>query len=399
MEDLLLYICHNHPLFSCFYFMDGSKLGAHGTRILYIGKDVAVFVLYQFSNMLLQYLLLDGYGLGTLINLFIITPSAVFVGLLLKYLYTCPFTETVDFQRRYAKYHSTILFLGRLAILPIMVIMFGSLIIACLFSSNRHVPLILVNYFFSVQFYGVFLAIAKAVLLFIDGYYYQLTLFGVLDVLCIGRLYKERILAEQLVVDVDYAYRIHTYLFGLIKVQKILNRDDAIKAEWITIGGGGESMYDIEMKGNDNPVISVQMNSLTEELTDRNSAVFSMDGIFSDSSSSNNHQVEEVVGGYDVYSSSSKDVLVTAENPIHSRASAQPTAVVEAVDDDAALYLEYQNLQDSQDNTLYDMSSNEDTEVVMTFEEWKTKRKQFKQGNTLTHSLTHPILLTHSLPI
>jgi hypothetical protein len=120
-----------------------------------------------------------------------------------------------------------------------MVIMFGSLIIACLFSSNRDVPSILVNYFFSVQFYGVFLAIAKAVLLFIDGYYYQLTLFGVLDVLCIGRMYKERILAEQLVVDVDYAYRIHTYLFGLIKVQKILNRDDAIKAKWITIGRGG----------------------------------------------------------------------------------------------------------------------------------------------------------------
>jgi hypothetical protein len=131
-------------------------------------------------------------------------------------------------------------------------------------------------------------------------------------------------------------------------------------------------------------------------LTDRNSAVFSMDGIFS-ASSSNNHQVEEVVGWYDVYSSSSKDVLVTAENPIHSRASAQPTAVVEAVDDDAALYLEYQNLQDSQDNTLYDKSSNEDTEVVMTFEEWKTKRKQFKQGNTLTHSLTHSFYFTHSL--
>ncbi len=53
VEDILLYVCHNHPLFSCFYFMDGSKLGAHGTRILYIGKDVAVFVLYQFSNMLL----------------------------------------------------------------------------------------------------------------------------------------------------------------------------------------------------------------------------------------------------------------------------------------------------------------------------------------------------------
>jgi hypothetical protein len=222
------------------------------------------------------------------------------------------------------------------------------------------------------------------VLLFIDGYYYQLTLFGVLDVLCIGRLYKERILAEQLVVDVDYAYRIQTYLFGLIKVQKILNRDDAIKSKWITIGGG-ESTYDIEMKGNDDPVISVQMNPLTEELTDRNSTVFSIDGIFSTNSSK-----EDEVDGYNVYSSyTNKETLVTAENPIHSLASAlaaqklQLTAVVpptEAVDDDAALYLEYQNLQDSHDNTSYDMSNNEDNELAMTFEEWKATRKQFKQG-------------------
>jgi hypothetical protein len=182
---------------------------------------------------------------------------------------------------------------------------------------------------------------------------------------------------------VDYAYRIHTYLFGLIKVQKILNRDDAIKANWITIGGG-ESTYDIEMNGNDDPVISVQMNPLTEEWTDRNSAVFSMDGIFSTDSN-----LDDEVDRYNVYSSntSKETLLITAENPIHSLASAkqrlQPTAVMptaETVDDDAALYLEYQNLQDSQDNTLYDMSSNEDTEVAMTFEEWKTNRKQFKQG-------------------
>jgi hypothetical protein len=199
------------------------------------------------------------------------------------------------------------------------------------------------------------------------------------------------------VVDVDYAYRIHTYLFGLIKVQKILSRDDAIKSKWITIGGG-ESPYDIEMKGSDNPVISVQMNPLTEGLTDRNSTVFSMDGIFSTNSSK-----EDEVDGYNVYSSyTNKETLVTAENPIHSLASAltaqrlQLTAVVpptETVDDDAALYFEYQNLQDSHDEAVYDM--NENTEI--SFEEWKSRRKQFKQGTyLLTYSLTYS--LTYTLP-
>ncbi len=419
VEDIMLYICHNHPLFTCFYFMDGSKLGAHGTRILYIGKDVAVFVLYQFSNMLLQYFMLDGHGLGTLINLFIITPSAVSVGLVLKYLYTCPFTETVEFQRRYAKYELTVRLLGRLAIVPIMVIMFGSLIIACLFSSNRDVPLILVNYFFFVQFYGVILATVRAMLLFIDNYYYKLSLFGVLDVLCIGKMFKERILAEQLVVDVDYAYRINTYLFGIVKVQKILNRDDAIKAKWITIGRGGGgvtpteaggNVYDIEMTGVDKTVISVQMNPLTSNETERSSVAFSMDGIFDD-------------GGYSMYgnpsSNSSNDQVIAIENPIHSLAGMLNTvnphpashhqqeapqkhpvtarshadeagdAALTAGEDDAALYLEYQTLHENHDEALYAMDG--DSEVTVSFEEWKSERKQFKQGTLTCTDITYSL--------
>jgi len=282
--------------------------------------------------------------------------------------------------------------------------------------------MILVNYFFSVQFYGVLLAIAKAVLLFIDNYYYQLSLFGLFDVLCIGKMYKERILAEQLVANVDYAYRIHTYLFGLIKVQKILNRDDAIKAKWITIGGGGGGgaptaaggdVYDIEMTGSDEAVISVQMNPLTSNETHRNSVAFSMDGIFSASSSN----IDDEASGYHMYGnpSGSSDTVIATENPIHSLAgmlnavTLRPTstrrqevpqkqpvaltnmandAAVTVEDDDAALYLEYQTLHENHDEALY--AVNDDSEVAVSFQEWKSQRKQFKQS-------THSLILTRFL--
>ncbi len=409
MEDILLFLCHNHPLFTCFYFMDGSKLGAHGTRILYIGKDVAVFVLYQFSNMLLQYFMLDGIGLGTFINLFIITPSAVSVGLLLKYLYTCPFTETVEFQRKYAAYESVLLFFGRLAILPIMIIMCGSLIIACLFSSNRDVPLILINYFIYVQFYGVLLAIAKTILLFIDGYYYKLSLFGVLDVLCIGQLYKERILAEQLVVDVDYAYRIRTYFCGLIKVQKILNRDDAIKARWITAvtGGGGslaEEAYAIEMKGadGDDEDNNDVENPMATTSTSRNTISFNLDSVYG---ASNDEDREYAIYG-DSYESADSMVV---ENPIYSsttysqsgssskvsdalrlqQSAINTSSTAAAMDDEQSLYEEYQHLQSKSDDAVYDMNE------TISFEEWKLK-KQFKQGtSTPSYSLLLPLTRTH----
>ncbi len=273
--------------------------------------------------------------------------------------------------------------------------------------------MILVNYFFFVQLYGVLLAIAKALLLFIDGYYYRISVLGLLDILCVGQLYKERILAEQLVVDVDYAYRINTYLFGLVKVQKILNRSDAIKANWITIEGGGgeaEDAHDIEMKGADatsadDAIISVRINPLNNDVTQRNSVVFSMDGIFGTDS-------DEADGGFnDIYSNNiidddSRDSCIATENPIHSLASVKADSFrvstsrlqgsamqrqssvatkgnsetgAPGVEDDESLYLEYRNLQDNSGDALYDM--NDDADVAMSFEEWKIKRKQFKQGN------------------
>ena len=51
-------------------------------------------------------------------------------------------------------------------------------------------------------------------------------------------------------------------------------------------------------------------------------------------------------------------------------------------DDEAALYLEYRTLQSNHDDSLYDMS-NDDGEAFMSFEDWKTSRKQFKQGMTI----------------
>ena len=394
-EDMLLFLCHNHPLFRCFYFMDGSKLGAHGSRILFIGKDVVVFVLYQFSNMLLQYYTLDGKGLDNVVNLFIITPSAVSVGLLLKYLYTCPFTETVEFQRRYAKYQSAVLLLGRLAIIPIIFIMVSSLIMACILSSNRHVVAIIVEYCINVQLYGILVAMGNMFLLFVDGYYYQLSLLGILDVVCIGKLYKERVMVEQLVVDVDYAYRIHSYFFGLIRVQKILNRDDAIKVKWIKVGGD-VTQYDIELKGTSSSDIVVQNPLVSAGANNRNSVSFTFDTI----------HVDEEKGFVNRLSDEYRDPLVanriTTANPIHSpsimgcsatntgnwnrvssrhpsNGSTLPVADGKDGDDDAALYLEYQSHQIQHDDAAYAMADN-DKEEMITFEEWKSRRKQFKQG-------------------
>ena len=245
-----------------------------------------------------------------------------------------------------------------------------------------------------------------------DGYYFQLSLFGVLDIVCIGRRFKERIVAEQLVVDVDYACRVNIYILGLVKIQKILNRDDAIKAKWIN---GTGAMGDIEMKGAEGGdkegLISVQINPLTNAgLANRSSATISMDGIYG---AMNNDRDVNWIASNNI--SSDDDITITV-NPFHLLRTVgatdkcqaatslrhqeslhleqsvinNATEDASAADDNAALYIEYQNLQRNDDDTVYAMSADDSEVLMMSFEEWKTTRKQFKQGtHSLTHSLTH----------
>jgi hypothetical protein len=138
-----------------------------------------------------------------------------------------------------------------------------------------------------------------------------------------------------------------------------------------------------------------------------------MDGIFSATSGN----IDDEAVGYHMYSnpSSRSDTVIATENPIHSLAGMlnavtlrptstrrqeapqkQPVALANMAndatgtveDDDAALYLEYQKLHDNHDEALY--AVNDDSEVAVSFQEWKSRRKQFKQS-------THSLILTRFL--
>ncbi len=385
-ESILMYICSNHPLFTCFYYMEGSKLGAHGTRILYLGKDIVVFVLYQFSHMILGYLSLDSDGLSTFINLFVITPSAVSVGLILQYLYTCPFTDTIDFKRKYAAYESIILFLGRLAIVPLIILMAFSLFMACLFSNGRQIPLILVNYFISVQFYGVLLGLIKAFLHFRHDFYYRLSLFGVLEVLCVGNLFAERIVTEHLVADVDYAHRSRTYL-SVITISIILNRDDAIRAKWIDTNSYTTSIPrdapsdNSKLTSSNNNVSPYRdyHHSVEEEEAQVELNVVSYDNIYDTA------DPDEKLTEAETKSVESTVIVATTTNPLLANVTTKRQNAADIInntttneDDDDALREMYVDYQQSLHNS--NQEGKEGSEDMLSFQDWILKRKEFKQG-------------------
>ena len=133
---------------------------------------------------------------------------------------------------------------------------------ACLFSIGHDVPATLVKYFLMVQVYSILIGIVDTTLLYVDNYYYQLSILDSLDAVRIGQLYKERIIAEQLVNNVDYAFRVNNYLFGLVQIKKILSRDHAIKANWIL----EKEKYNVELNpvgsSNDGNSFILQSNPL-----------------------------------------------------------------------------------------------------------------------------------------
>ena len=376
-ETFLLYLFHNHPLLSCFYFMQGSKLGAHGTRILYIGKDIVMFAGYQFSGMLLQYYGLDNYGLNAFINLFVITPMAISVGSLLVFLYSCPFTETTDFQRRYAKYQSLVLFLGRLAIIPLILLMCASLFLACIFSTGRKIPLIILRYFFMVQVYGFFLWIAKAVLIFNDSYYYRLSIFGKIHLITIGNLCCENIVHHNLVEGQDFVHVISNY--GVFAVQRILLREDAIKAGLIVVNF--EKVTDVELAVN--PMYRARLAAPLQEDIAVSNIVSSSN---SDSNSVDNssviklQEVEQQCSICNIYiKDEGQSIGASAfEQVILRHALEHDNAVRTIAETEDSLLREYQEAL----ATGIDGSGNHYNfdEGTLSFEEWKMKRKQFKQG-------------------
>jgi len=282
--------------------------------------------------------------------------------------------------------------------------MSSALIIACIFSSSRRIPFIIVNFFMYVQFYGILLAIAEAILLFVDKYYLKVSVLGAIDIVIVGALYKERIFTEGLVMDVDYAYRIYHYLYGFIKVEKILQRDDAIKAKLINSAYKVTNIEMSDVHTIENPV--VQQQPVEEELSysmydaekrqissDEGDVAMSLPiaGLVTNlffNKKSNANITES--GSIDWLNLSSNTTVIT-ENPLHANLSLNNQSSTLPLIEDANDGEEEENLyQEYQVECAASLSSSADDayslkdEEILSFEEWKCNRqeakKEFKKG-------------------
>ena len=378
-----------------------------GTKLTYIGKDVAVFVLSLTAGMIVDYYgISNSLTIDILVNTLIVTPLSSLIGLVLVYIYTCPCTESVAFQRQYSKFQGYLLCLGRAAVIPILVLIGLSLILACLFSNKSSISRIVLNYLWNVQLLSILYEVVVAICAYVDNYHLNIHFCGIC-LLSIGNLYCESIVYDGLIKDRDFAVRILNC--WVIRVEMILNREDALRRGWVkkeefatelvttnpvlssaaldtTNVNGAEIEVDDTEEGNDDYIPEVCNSDVLEATTSDdtcNDVRRVTDDVHVRVSYSNVYDVdkESVTPLYSSQQVRSNQCVV---NPLSTMRAAIESSGL-ATDDESALYQEYQDEMNGairlssaggeSDGADYDF-----TEETLTFEEWKVKRKEFKKG-------------------
>jgi len=192
-------------------------------------------------------------------------------------------------------------------------------------------------------------------------------------------------MTEQLVLDVDYAYRTYPVLCGVVVIEKVLNREDAIKAKWIELNNN--EVVDIEMTSAPTIENPLRQQQVAEE--ERVSySIFDIESkkvLPDESTSALDMPIVGVVIHKTKGESNSVATAIT-ENPLHRKINQSriaPLAQEQEEDDEASLYQEYQQ-ECAVGASNDEQYSTNNEEEIKSFEEWKINRKEskkaFKQG-------------------
>jgi hypothetical protein len=236
-----------------------------------------------------------------------------------------------------------------------------------------------------VQFYGIFYEIFLGILAYVDNYHLNLNVLGV-NLVSIGSLYCEKIVYDDLVVNRDYAVRVWNY--WLVCVEVILHRDDALRRGWI------KEEKATELTVTTNPVIAAGLAIDEEKTVEQEVGVedvfYPTDDVCDSSNEAVASEAQVLVSYSNVYdvdkaATASQQVhsIQHVVNPLSAMSNAMLSRSSDVTTDESTLYLEYQNEMNGgirYSNAKNDSNDYDFTEEVLSFEEWKIKKKEFKKG-------------------
>ena len=383
VEDFILFLCNNHSLLSCIYRVRGSPISRNACRILYLVQNSIAFFMSALNNLIFAYAHLDP-NFGYLSDLIIVAPASIFLGSVILELYTCRIVNSTKFaQGSCGKYGKFITFVGKLMVIPFILLIFVLLILAALCTQSSNVYSVTLSFVWQVQLQSVVLEFLYALVLFNSAYFYQMRVLGI-PVVEMGSIFAERVLK---CIQPEYYMYYTSMMGGFIAVDLITNKvvpnkpeiistkpkdvyvPDGIEAPQnrITLydNYGDDSGYELSTLCH-NPLFTASHSQQAvipeSELTTHSS--FSND--FSETHRVRVDETDQVQAPRPQF-----NLLQALQRPLQKT---KLPNISKDVDSDDSLREEFQEFQ----LTHQDSPSNDDMSSNLSFEEWKIERKELK---------------------
>ncbi len=336
-EDFVIFLCNNHPLFSCIYACKGSPLSRQGHRFVYILQTSIAFFLRSVSSGIIGFFGLPTSAVTPIFSILVITPLTVAAGALIKTVYTCsPLKNNMKIYLKYPNIEYKLKIIAKFVILPLFVFgTVGLLVLAAIYSTGKNQALIIFEFFLTVQVPAIFLELVYTLLAYYPSYYYSMEVNFIGFSKClvlIGLVYGEKYLKQSKAVNNHVHSR--TLFGGIITIEALSSSDIAIAKGWITECNRDNNDYNLDASN---------IYSFTNGRLSNSDLVLNPMMI--------------------VKSTKTEPVQTVVHQPV-----TPSTGEAESLDEvNNALFLHFQE----------EMKSSKSHEVI-SFEEWKTRRKQFK---------------------
>jgi hypothetical protein len=380
-EDFLVQVCSTHRLFSCLYSPRNSPISSHGRKILYVAQYAVAFSLSQifdcalfFGSSNLPY----RYGVSLLLGLLVINPIALGFGSFIQAIWLRQYTGLAAGPKKWrVLYQLRNEIPSVLLAIPLLLLVFASLVISAVFSQGKNFAYIILYFFVKVQVAGVLLELWISFLAFKDNYHLHLRLdflFKSLTIVCIGRLFCERIISEALVEGRDYTCKSYSLLCGCVQMD-ILNIADQRAVEM-----AANPLHLGPVTSSDAPASDAQLYTVSE-------AGIEVEGERESESVATNSDNARVSYSniYSVFDDEMKtsNGKVEVTTTMRAKLSAETALNSENDDEDCMTNAKWLNEQE----TMEELARN------------KRYPSSLIMSHSLTHSLTHSLayLLTHSL--
>ena len=388
MEDFIVFLCNNHSVLNCIYSCDGAPVDRTGNRLIYVTQNCLAFFLSAISGSVFNFVGLSDRA-NIVFDILVTTPATIAMAKVMKVLYVCPLGFSVEYQATNPGVVTIVRWLGKLAMVPILIAIGGLLVLSAIFSRGHDTIIILVYFFLQVQLYGFFLELLFSGLMFLSTVYMRVTVdLSVRSILLleVGRRYAEMIHHKGLLVEGrDYHYRCR-YICCLLRIEYICTFDDAVKKGYVRETDRVHG--DMEMQ----TTSALHSNTAGDDTSSPSMYIRQADNLTIESSFQYNVDAEEVddrMSMSRVYDSGKTEVIPSFELK-SSNDNWNKMRDVMSMPSDEELYQEYQKEMINNDssggtsgtsgNSVAAAGSYDFDEKRMSFEEWKIDKRKFKAG-------------------